>query len=329
LAELDQKLSIADPKEKVRSKIDLVVASVLLDAGAGPDWKYKEQQTGKNYTRSEGLAVASFRMFMDGMFTTPGRTGLQVNDEGLYRLKENQLRQAFQISDQNPMTGFEGRFQVLQALNGAMRAHPEYFGNSSARPGNIYDFLESIAQDGKVQATDILGVIQKGLGSIWPGRITLEGFNLGDVWRYSGLGKDTDGMMPFHKLSQWLTYSLIEPLVEGGLQVENTDSLTGLAEYRNGGLFVDSGVLELKNTIDLEKTHAVDSDRIVEWRALTIALLDRLAPIVRDKLKTNEKEMPLGKILEGGTWAAGRKLANKKRPGGVSPLAIQSDGTVF
>jgi hypothetical protein len=34
-------------------------------------------------------------------------------------------------------------------------------------------------------------------------------------------------------------------------------------------------------------------------------------------------------VLEGGTWAAGRKLAREKRPDASPPIAVASDGTVF
>jgi hypothetical protein len=40
-------------------------------------------------------------------------------------------------------------------------------------------------------------------------------------------------------------------------------------------------------------------------------------------------EMPLARILEGGTWAAGRRIAKEKRADGGPPLIIASDGTVF
>jgi hypothetical protein len=43
---------------------------VLLDAGAGPVWKYKEKETGLVYGRSEGLAIASLDMFKAGMFSS-------------------------------------------------------------------------------------------------------------------------------------------------------------------------------------------------------------------------------------------------------------------
>jgi len=135
--------------------------------------------------------------------------------------------------------------------------------------------------------------------------------------------------VPLHKLSQWMTYSLIEPLQRAGLTVADIDGLTGLAEYRNGGLFVDGGVLVLRDAEDAARAHEVDSPLVVEWRALTVALLDRLAVVIRQRLNTDAETLPLAKILEGGTWAAGRKLAFERRPDGSPPLRIISDGTVF
>jgi hypothetical protein len=67
---------------------------------------------------------------------------------------------------------------------------------------------------------------------------------------------------------------------------------------------------------------------VVEWRALTVALLDELAPLVRDRLGVDAHAMPLARVLEGGTWAAGRATAQRLR-GGLPPLTIDSDGTVF
>ena len=107
--------------------------------------------------------------------------------------------------------------------------------------------------------------------------------NLGDVWRHPDVTGEglTAGLVPLHKLSQWLTYSLIEPLEAAGLNVTELEALTGLAEYRNGGLFVDLGVLEPKHDAVLGQVHAPDADVIVEWRALTVRLLDEVASRVR------------------------------------------------
>src|SRR5919107_419727 len=99
-----------DAPALARAAFDLAIVSVLLDAGAGQDWRYAEGRTGETYTRSEGLAVASFELVP--------------------------------------------------------------------------------------------------LGPIWPGRIELGGIALGDTWRHRlAAAKDaTAGLVPFHKLSQWLSY---------------------------------------------------------------------------------------------------------------------------
>jgi len=139
----------------------------------------------------------------------------------------------------------------------------------------------------------------------------------------------TSGLVPLHKLSQWLAYSLIEPLQTAGIDVTDIDGLTGLAEYRNGGLFVDTGVLAFRDQDAAQQAHEVESPLVVEWRALTVALLDRVADGVRQRLGRDANSLPLAKILEGGTWAAGRQLARERRADGSPPVKVISDGTVF
>jgi hypothetical protein len=134
--------------------------------------------------------------------------------------------------------------------------------------------------------------------------------------------------VPLHKLSQWLTYSLIEPLTEAGLEVTGIERLTGLAEYRNGGLFLDLNALAPRHEAVMGETHPPGDEIVVEWRALTVALLERVAPLVRDRLGPTASRLPLASILEGGTWVAGRRLAGERRDG-APPLVVISDGTVM
>jgi hypothetical protein len=136
------------------------------------------------------------------------------------------------------------------------------------------------------------------------------------------------GLVPFHKLSQWLCYSLVEVLEEAGIAVDHLDALTGLAEYRNGGLFIDLGVLAPRDP-SLDAPLTVDHPAVVEWRALTVALLDLLAPMLRERLGRSAAELPLARLLQGGTWDAGRRIARQRRPDGSPPLVVISDGTVF
>jgi hypothetical protein len=155
--------------------------------------------------------------------------------------------------------------------------------------------------------------------------------SLGDCWPHPALvgERPEDHYAPLHKLSQWLAYSLIEPLENAGISVSDMHQLTGLAEYRNGGLFVDMGVLNPREPGALSRTHAVADPFVVGWRVLTVALLDRLAPLVSERLGLTPDRFPLARVLEGGTWAAGRLIARKTRADGGPPFHVLSDGTVF
>ncbi|MCA1994886.1 MAG: URC4/urg3 family protein, partial [Coleofasciculus sp. S288] len=176
-----------------------------------------------------------------------------------------------------------------------------------------------------------LSTVLEGLGTIWPGREAIANVNLGDVWQHSALNGDSLGApyVPFHKLSQWLTYSLLEPLQELDWEITGLNELTGLAEYRNGGLCLDLGLLKVKDSALLQARHLPGSEFIVEWRALTVSSLDRIAAAIRQKLNLSEAQLPLVKVLQGGTWTAGRRIAAELREGGVPPIQIESDGTVF
>jgi hypothetical protein len=134
--------------------------------------------------------------------------------------------------------------------------------------------------------------------------------------------------VPFHKLSQWLTYSLLEPFAWSGVTVRGVDALTALPEYRNGGLFIDSGVLRLRDASAEREVWQPGDELIVEWRAMTVALMDELAVKVRKLLHLDAHRLPLACVLEGGSWAAGRELAGRHR-NGLPPLRVASDGTVF
>ncbi len=357
LAELSQKLAGLTPVQKAQTKFDLAIVSVLLDAGAGADWQYVEAETGQVFHRSEGLAVASFRMFCQGMFSSNPEYPLQADTKGLQNLTVEQLADGFQVSSTNPLLGLEGRVKLLQRLGESLQTHPKLFGEENPRPGNLVKYLLSLSSRegdavegslidkvmettdnlskanviGKLPAEVVLSAVLEGLGDIWSGRLAIAGVNLGDVWYHSALSGDkpSDQYIPFHKLSQWLTYSLLEPLQELGLEITGLDELTGLAEYRNGGLCLDLGLIVVKDPAILQQRHLPGSEVIVEWRALTVSLLDQIAEAIRKQLNLTATQLPLVKVLQGGTWTAGRKIAAQLREGGVPPIQIDSDGTVF
>jgi hypothetical protein len=306
-----------DAQAKARTLVDLVTTSVLLDAGAGMAWRF--QEAGQVYAKSEGLAVASAALFRTGAMSHDQRHPLQATAIGLQNITFEHLSNGFQVTLQNPLLGVQGRLSLLQRLGQCVASLPHQ------RPGGLLDVLLSESQP--VPASMLLKVLLTRFASMWPARVTIEGVGFGDVWPYEG--NAFANLIPFHKLSQWLAYSLIEPLQLGGVRFSDIDALTGLPEYRNGGLFLDSGVLKLRDPAHVAHEFGPHDALIIEWRALTIQLLDRVADTLRGRLNMDAATLPLAKVLQGGTWTAGRVLAQQKRADGGPPLHIQSDGMVF
>ena len=341
-AELDAKLAGRTQVAIARARIDLTLVSVLLDAGAGPDWRFHEAESGQALARSEGLGVASFRAFLAGRFSSDAGDPCRVDAAALLKLDAAALADIFQVRESNPLVGLEGRAALMRRLGETLRAQPQTF-TAIGQPGHLFDVLthhphaprlhhhhpQPAPLHHHVQAARILAALLDAFSAIWPSGQVLHGVPVGDVWPHPAAGGEgaSAGWVPFHKLSQWLSYSLLEPFEWAGVKVEGLDALTGLPEYRNGGLLLDAGVIVPRDAAFAARPRLPSEPWVIEWRALTVALLDELAPMVRARLAT--PELPLACMLEGGSWAAGRQIAAERRPGGAPPVAIESDGTVF
>ncbi|KAG9327076.1 hypothetical protein KVV02_008706 [Mortierella alpina] len=365
--------SRVDTMETVRRLVDLVVVSVLLDAGAGDRWTFEVkpdniQKVSRTYARSEGLALASLAMFKEGRFSSDIHRSHQVDADGLCNLTLESLKEGFQVDDQkNPLLGLEGRWELLRRLGKSLKAHPEYFGssekNAPLRPGNMVDVLFKEGSDRPrrkdkyvVRTESLFKVVIDGFAEIWPpSRTAINGVSMGDVWPCDSLrsphapADSTDHYVAFHKLSQWMTYSIMEPLETMlNIEWEHANLLTGLPEYRNGGLLIDLGFMTLKPeeeerglvnykhnalkpgqpAVEVVPTFEPSDPVIIEWRAMTVATLDRIAVEVRKQLGL--PHLTLAQVLQGGTWNAGREIASVSRPNTKGPpIAILSDGTLF
>jgi hypothetical protein len=316
-----------DLREIARVAADLAIVSVLLDAGAGDAWRYREAESGETYARSEGLAVASLRMFEHGAFSGEGAPCV-LDANGLEKLDSAALARGFQVGTSNPLVGLEARAALLQALGRALRQHPHVFG-TPPRFGRLIDHLLD-RSSGTISAASVLVLLLETLAEIWPFGLRFHGANVGDVGTHpvARAPGPTDGLVPFHKISQWLTYSLLEPLEWAGATLTELNALTGLPEYRNGGLFVDCGIIRVERGA-LTEPFDPRSILVVEWRALTVVLTDMLAEKVRAKLGLDAERLPLARLLQGGSWAAGRRIARELRPSGVPPIQVATDGTTF
>jgi hypothetical protein len=315
--------------ERARAAVDLTFVSVLLDAGAGAAWRYRDAATGLTFARSEGLAVASFDMFRAGLFSSDPQRPHQVDRAALARLDLAALATAFQVSERNALVGLPQRLALLRRLGDALATRPDLFG-AAGRPGHMVDAILAAAAARSIAAPAILALVLDATSEIWPSGLVVDGVALGDAWRHPAIRTQdrSDRIVPFHKLSQWLTYSLIEPIEQAGVTITDLDGLTALPEYRNGGLLLDTRVIVPRAPLDPAAAHEVASELIVEWRALTVALLDRLREPVRRRLGLATFSM--SQLLQGGTWSAGRAVAMERRPpDGLPPISVKADGTVF
>ncbi|EZG05649.1 hypothetical protein H106_04679 [Trichophyton rubrum CBS 735.88] len=353
--------STIDNLERARRLIDLFLVSVLLDAGAGNTWSYKSKESGKVYRRSEGLAVASLEMFKAGMFSSDHTEPCQVDGAGLRRLTVGALAKRMQHSEENPLAGLEGRAGLLARLADALN-NQELFG-VDARPGNMLDYLLShpstLASSVPIIPVPLLwNVLMDGLSPIWPpSRTQIDGISIGDAWPCKAMpssppAEPWENIVPFHKLTQWLCYSIMTPMTKIlNIRFSGRELLTGLPEYRNGGLLIDMGLLTLKpedtnRGLDAYKANAMikgqpnvevvplfspDDDVIVEWRALTVGFLDQLLAEVNNLLELKDgQQLCLAQMLEAGSWKGGREIAEVSRPNTKQPpIMIISDGTVF
>ena len=307
------------PEERQRALVDLVVISVILDTAAGESWRYREADTGALLSRSEGIAVASLHAFRAGLFSSDPEQPMRADANALRTLDPVRLAAACQVTIDNPLPALEARTHLLRSLGGAVAMAPRIF--RYGRPGGLLDALRATGTT--ITAPAILGALIDGLGPIWPPSTTLGDVSLGDVWRHPAAGGSgpSEGFVPFHARSQWLAYSLFEPLEGAGMSIQQPGALTGLPELRNGGLLVDLGVLVPTASVR-DVVHQIGDEPIVEWRALTVALLDRVADGVQKALEKSPQELPLACVLQGGTWAAGRAVAAELRGNGTPPIRV-------
>jgi len=272
---------------------------------------------------------------------------MQVDKDGLRRLTAESLGAGLQSRPGNAIAGLEGRAGLLSRLAGALGGNKEFFGESG-RPGNLVDYLlahpSTQASSMPIVLVPVLwNALMSGLAPIWPAsRTAVNGTPLGDAWpcgsmpqasppltNGNGVGAKPaeawEAILPLHKITQWLAYSLMQPMQSLlKMHFAGTELLTGLPEYRNGGLFIDLGVLTLKaddetrglehyndycrrtgvTPVEVAPMFEPGDDVVVEWRGVTVGFLDRLCVEVNRALKAELQgnELTLSQLMEAGSW---------------------------
>ena len=136
--------------EVARARLDLCTVSVLLDAGAGAAWRYREPETGLVLQRSEGLAVASLHAFRSGLFSSDPQQPLRADAAALVRISDADLAVAFQEAPDNPLPGMADRAALLRNLGTVLQ---------NGRIGDLLDTWYTQASNGVLTAADVLSTI--------------------------------------------------------------------------------------------------------------------------------------------------------------------------
>jgi hypothetical protein len=301
-----------DTQEAAKKLLELLIISVLCDGGAGTAYQFKDEISGQIYKRSEALGLASVELYKD--LTDNAQKPLDWRILESFSVAE--ALRSFQVSETNPLNGGGKRFELLKGLaRSSLR-------KETKRLGDILDLFVAGTDGSRVVSVEmLLSTLIRLMNGVWPERYSRDGVHYGDVFALQ------ENVYPFHKLTQWMMYSILDALKFLKFSVVGEELLTALPEYRNGGLFLDFGVFSLRKRSTLHRIYRPDDPEIIEWRALTVAAIDELLPLIRRELSA--PNLSLAQLLEAGTWAYGRELASKLRPGGEPPLALELDGTVF
>ncbi len=230
--ELDQAMAWPSPAEKARTAFDLAIVSVLLDAGAGPELAISLSGERRDDRPLRGPGARKPVMFRDCEFSMWPSYPLAGRRIGAGRSHRGEARS--RLPGVGRQSAARRRRAAPTCCGGSAAPWPRRrrFSAATTRraPAGLFDHLAALAENKRIAAPVILSELLTHLGPIWPSRLSLGGVALGDCWRHSALKTDdeTDGLVPLHKLSQWLAYSLIEPLQWAGIEVTDIDGLTGL-----------------------------------------------------------------------------------------------------
>ncbi|KAJ7604822.1 hypothetical protein DFH06DRAFT_1349083 [Mycena polygramma] len=121
-----------------------------------------------------------------------------------------------------------------------------------------------------------------------------------------------EDLVPFYKVIGWLAYCLREPLERVlGWRIADGDLQTGLPEYRNGGIRTRLGESGTKSNYRAATARRCDGSPAraaqpfgLEWRAMTVVLLDRTHLAIRTALPA--PTLTLAQAFESATWAGRR-----------------------
>ncbi|MET1413635.1 DUF1688 family protein [Roseibium sp. HPY-6] len=297
--------------EMLTAAADLAFLSAYMKTMHPLDWVYEDQMTETRVSGKKASALAAFHMFASGSFSSEMTDPYRVDAETLIRMEKDELASGLQWDLQDDADLLEAMQQHLKRLGEALALRSDMFSEGYfTRPGLL--MVQMAREDeNAVSAEKLLDKLLEALAPVWQGGAALEDITLGDSFLHSSLQDgEPASVFPFHMAAQEMVYSLVEPFAWAGLEVSDLDLLTAPADDAHAALFVQTGVLKIKDGPEAP-TEAGVRDRMIEIRAITSALTDKLAELLRRELEVPAEQLPLTCILEGGTSRAGNRILEK------------------
>lgn len=299
-------------QEMLLAAADLALLALFMKTRRPGNWVFEDPMTSSKVAGDDALALAAFHMFASGSFSGEMTDPYRVDAETLVRLDLNELT-----------SGLQWDRDADQELLGAMQAHLKRFGEAMAlrpdlfsegkltRPGVLALRLAGEAGAG-IDASKLLDNLLETFAPVWDGGAKAGDVGLGDSFDYTGksAGSETT-TVPFHLCAQEMVYSLLEPFAWAGFEVTGLEDLTPPSDLAHAALFVQTGVLAISSENDEALPEETKTDRMVELRALSAALADKLADRLRSELDVSADQVPLTCILEGGTSRAGLRILSQ------------------
>ncbi len=323
---IDRWAALADARafetagEMLVAAADLAILGAFMTTLHPVNWSYEDRMTETRVAGRTASALAAFHMFAAGSFSAQMTDPYRVDAETLVRLDLKELAAGLQWDLRDNVDDLLEMQRHLKRLGEALALRPDLFGADEAtRPGLLAIALAQNG-DGTVDAGDLIDRLLEGLAAVWDGGAALGDMCFGDSFHHSGLpGTAEETIVPFHLAAQEMVYSLVEPLAWAGFEMSGLDKLTAPSDRAHAALFASTGVLTVRDD-GQDLLPDIATDRMIEIRAVTLALTDRLADRLATELGAAPGDVPLTCILEGGTARAGNRIleqasGNKRMPG--------------
>lgn len=315
-------------KEMLAAAADLAILATYMKTRHPEGWVFEDQMTGSEATGQEASALAAFHMFAAGSFSGEMTDPYRVDAQTLVQMDRMELAEGLQWDAKDDEDLLEAMQRHLKRFGEALALRPDLFGDGDVTRPGVLAVQMAKESDGAVSARDLLDRLLESFCPLWEGGAGDGDMVYGDSFEHSVQGGMPGAfIVPFHQAAQEMVYSLIEPLAWAGFEVSGLEALTPPADLAHAALFLDAGVLKVLEP-DAALSPEAARDRMIEIRAVALALTDRLADLLRHELKVHQDQLPLTCILEGGTSRAGglclqshpqeaKKLGHFMNPGSV------------